>query len=549
LCRISTCLADHEVFCMQKQQPINPFRKYPFFIRLLFPLIAGILIQHYYPLSPWFLLIVFIPGVLFIFCYGIPPARFFGLRWMSGLAIQIVFFSFGSILMYLHRDIPADQSYCFSSNQPNLLLLRLLSDPVQKKHSYKTVAQVSWLTRNQHCYYEKEKLFVYFKNKPGDPILTAGSIIIIRKPLQPIENSGFTDFDYKNYCRLRHIYAQVFLKENEYGLLAYEKENGIYSFLDSLRRKILIIIKKQIPRKSEDGFMEALMVGFTDDLDPKLLKSYADTGVIHIIAISGLHLALICHILQLGLGRLGKKSGSWLKFIVILAVLWGYALLSGASPSVIRAASMFSLVLFARIINREAVIFNTLAASAFLLACFDPFWIWDTGFQLSYAAVLSLCLFSNPIQALLPLKNKMLAAVWKAASVSLAAQILTTPVSIYYFHRFPTYFLFANLLAVPLSSGILVGGILLCCCFFLHPLAGGIGWLLGYLIRFLNGTIRHLSAWPGAIISPLSLDLPQLMGVYFLIYCGYQLCHYKQKYWFFMALCTVCVLLFKRWLW
>ena len=232
--------------------------------------------------------------------------------------------------------------------------------------------------------------------------------------------------------------------------------------LGKLRKKILGIIKKQIPSGSENSLLEALMVGYTDDLDPGLLKSYADSGVIHIIAISGLHLALIFHILQLVLKRTGqKKTGRWIKLAGILLVLWGYSFLSGSSPSVIRSAMMFSLVLFGRNIFREAVLYNILCASAFLLICFDPNWIWDTGFQLSYAAVLSLRLFSKPVKDLIPLQNKFLAALWDAGSVSIAAQILTTPVSIFYFHRFPSYFLIANLLAVPLSSAILVGGILL----------------------------------------------------------------------------------------
>ena len=174
----------------------------------------------------------------------------------------------------------------------------------------------------------------------------------------------------------------------------------------------------------------------------------------------------------------------------MIVCLWGYSLLSGASPSVIRAAGMFSITLFAKNIFRETTLYNILAASAFLLLCFDPFWIFDTGFQLSYAAVLSLGLFSKPIRDFLPLQNKTLRVLWNAASVSMAAQILTTPISIYYFNRFPTYFLVANLVAVPLSSLILAGGILLCACSPIHPLAQFVGWILGILIKSLNGFIR-----------------------------------------------------------
>ncbi len=210
------------------------------------------------------------------------------------------------------------------------------------------------------------------------------------------------------------------------------------------------------------------MIGFTGDMAPEVLKSYADTGIIHIIAISGLHLALICHILQVITNKAGQKKWiKWVRLTLIITILWMYSILAGGSPAVTRSAGMFTITLFARNIFRETVLYNTLACSAFLLLCFDPNWISDTGFQFSYSAVLSLGLFATPIRNIISVKNKFLIAVWNAVSVSMAAQILTLPISIFYFHRFPVYFLIANLVAVPLSSIVLIGGILLCICSFL----------------------------------------------------------------------------------
>ncbi len=512
------------------------------FLRLLLPFIAGILIENKFPVQAVFLIPVFcLSLVLLIICNIISFSSFVGLEWVAGLAIQVAFFSLARILIHVHQDIQVEQSSCFVKGQSNLLLARLLGDPVQKQNSYKCLALVKWLIKGQTCFNENERIFLYFSKKPDGRQYSGGSLLIIRKELRPIENfTSVSDFDYRHYCHLRHIYGQVFLKENEYSLACPEKEKSIFSSLDSLRNQLLIIIKKFVPGKSENSLLEALMVGFTDDLDPGLLKSYADSGVIHIIAISGLHLALIYHILQLLMFTAGrKKNTKWLKFVIIIAGLWGYSLLSGASPSVIRAAGMFSLMLFARTILRESFIYNTLAASAFLLLCFDPNWIWDTGFQLSYAAVLGLCLFSRPIRNLIPLKNKILASLWDAASVSIAAQVLTTPVCIYYFHRFPSYFLFANLLAVPLSSGVLIGGILLCTCSFFQPLGQFLGWMLGLVIYFLNEFIIYISNLPGAVISQLTITLPQLTLVYIVIFCFYQFLHLKQKLWLFACLISI----------
>ena len=528
---------------MNSDKQIAGWKPAPF-IRLLFPLMTGIIVEKFFPVQPGYLFGIFcLSFVLFIYCSNIPFSRFFGMEWIPGLAIQIAFFSFGRILMFTNLDLPVERSPYFLKNGSNCLLLRILSDPVSKQNSLKCEATIRWLTKDQACFHEKEKIIVYFNKKLDSRQLKRGSLVIFRKALQPIENLKiFGGFDYKKYCALKHIYAQVFLNENEFALLGNEKDNSILSLLDRLRKKLLETIKKQIPVKSENSLLEALMVGFSEDLDPGLMKSYADTGVIHIIAISGLHLALICHILQLSLKGIGEhKTSQWVKFVIIVCILWSYSFLSGSSPSVIRAATMFTLTLLGRNLTRESAFYNGLAASAFLLLCFDPFWIWDTGFQLSYAAILSLRMFAKPLGELLPLQNKMLVAIRDAASVSMAAQILTTPVSIYYFHRFPSYFLIANLVAVPLSSGILVGGIFLCLFSFLNPLGRLMGWLLGLLIEFLNGFIRYVSHLPGAVIADLTLSLPQVVIVYITIFCFYRFLRWKENKWLLVSLGSVCL--------
>ena len=513
----------------------------PFF-RILMPFTGGLLCETHFPVPISYIIAEFLLSILVILIYNsISFPRLLRIEWVSGFAIQFIFFALAAILLHIHRDILVEPGAGYSKNHPDILLLQLLSDPVPKKNSIKCVARVSWLIKGQTCLQENEKVIVYInKLDPGQ--LSGGSVIIIRKALQPIENPGASDFDYKKYCRLRHIYAEVFLKENEYSVVNQKKENSIFTILAALRKKIRIIIKNWIPLKSENSLLEALLVGFTDDLDPGILKSYADSGVIHIIAISGLHLALICHILQLALKKTRQnKAGRWAKLICIITILWGYSLLSGASPSVIRSAMMFSLVLFGRNIFRESVLYNSLAASAFLLLCFDPNWIWDTGFQLSYAAVLSLRLFSKPVRELIPLQNKILSGIWDAASVSIAAQVLITPVSIFYFHRFPSYFLIANLVAVPLSSGILVGGIFLTSCSWIQPVGKWTGWLLGSGIGFLNGFIHRISQLPGAVISPLTLSMPQLILSYFIIFCFYHFLRGKGKSWLFTGLGAICL--------
>jgi competence protein ComEC len=518
------------------KQP-NPLWKRAPFIRILLPLIGGTVLAFYFDFFSS--LIICVISLLLLLLGGfifISPARLFGKEWIAGIAIHLVLFLSGCVVMHLHRDIQVE-SHNPAINNSSFLMARLLGDPRLKSKSYKCSAEVNLLINNQAAYHEQEKIFVYFSTDADFNQLADGTCILFRKSLKPIENFSSSNFDYKNYCRLKHIYAQVFLSKSDFLIIHKERTETVSTWLDFFRRKLLCVIKSHITGKSACSLLEALLLGFTEDLEPALMKSYADTGVVHIIAISGMHLALICQILQALLPGTGpKKSGRWIRWTMLVITLWCYSLFSGGSPSVIRAATMFSLVLFAKTILREHAFYNTLAASAFVLICFDPYWMWDIGFQLSFAAILSLRLFSKPLQNLYHPHNKILAGLWDLTSVSIAAQILTTPLSIYYFHRFPVYFLIANLLAVPISSIVLTGGILLCICSPIYVLAHQLGKLLECLILFLNRSIEIISRLPGAVIEKLEISLTQLFICYLILICLYHFILQKDNRWLLFGL-------------
>ncbi len=254
------------------------------------------------------------------------------------------------------------------------------------------------------------------------------------------------------------------------------------------------------------------MIGYKDDLDRNLVNAYAQTGVAHIIAISGLHLALIYSLIQFFFERIKMvKKLSWIKPVMISSSLWLFSFLSGASPSVLRSATMFSFIVIGKQLSKSGSIYNSLAASAFLLLCYNPFWLWDVGFQLSYGAVLSIVVFMKPVYHWFFIQNKILDLIWKSAAVTIAAQILTSPVSIYYFHQFPNYFLFTNLLAVPLSSLVLLGELFVCITSFIPAVANVAGALVSRLIFILNSFIEHMQRLPFSMCEHLYITLTQLI--------------------------------------
>jgi competence protein ComEC len=275
----------------------------------------------------------------------------------------------------------------------------------------------------------------------------------------------------------------------------------------------LQILKQYIHGDKERGLAQALLIGYKNDLDQSLVQAYTNTGVVHIIAISGLHLGLIYWLLSLLTKPLKrKKQFKWIAPVFIIAGLWLFALLAGAQASILRSAVMFTCIVLGQALGRtNNSIYNTLAVSALLLLCINPFWLWDVGFQLSYAAVLSIVVFMRPIYNWLYFKNKAIDFLWKLNAVTLAAQILTVPLSIYHFHQFPNYFLITNFIAVPLSSLILLGEIFLCTVAFIPALANITGKVLTWLISIMNGWIEKINSISYSIWDSLHISLTQMV--------------------------------------
>ena len=198
-----------------------------------------------------------------------------------------------------------------------------------------------------------------------------------------------------------------------------------------------------------------------------------------------------------------------MKVLLIISSLWLFTLLAGAQASVVRSAVMFTCIAVGDALARRTNIYNTLALSAFILLAFNPFWLWDVGFQLSYAAVLSIVTFYRAIYNWLYFPNKALDFIWKTMAISLAAQILTTPVSLYHFHQFPVLFLLTNVVAVPVSSVILFGEIAICIAAAVNPLANLLGQITEWLIYFMNSYIERIETISFSLWNGFSLSLPQ----------------------------------------
>jgi competence protein ComEC len=490
------------------------------FTRLLPSLIAGIIVQWYLQLPPscWWILLVSAICFKLIF----PKISFFHryrFLWINGIAIATLLISTGGLLAWFN-DIRNDKNWFGKSYTAGDIMIVILNEPlVEKAKSFKANASINYIIRDGKTTKAKGAIILYLKKDSIDSGIGYGSRIIFRKTLQEIRNSGNPGgFDYKRYALFQGITHQLNLKPGEFAVLAGKKKSAIQSALYNVREKILEILRTNIRGGKECGLAEALLVGYKDDLDKSLVQSYSNTGVVHIIAISGMHLALIYWLVNLLLKPVGKsKRWKWLKPIIAILVLWSFSLLTGASASVLRAAVMFTFIVCAESFSRKTNIYNTLAASAFFLLCFNPYWLWDVGFQLSYAAVLSIVIFQKPIYNIFYCKNKLLDQVWKLNAVTFAAQLLTTPLSIYHFHQFPCYFFLTNLIAVPLSSLIVLGEILLCTVSFIPSLPVLVGRVLSWLISLMNRYVGSIESLPGSLWDGLQINVAQAILLFVVI--------------------------------
>lgn len=491
----------------------NFWKKTPF-LKLLLAAIAGIIVQWHFQVSITIWWLVLLAGtVLTAIFFLIPFFKRFRFAFINGIITSILFFSIGGMLTW-QKDIRNDKQWLGNYyTGTETLIVTVDEPPVEKTKSVKANATVSYLLKNEQPISVNGKIILYFK-KDSSLQLSYGSQIIFKKPLQEIKNSGNPGgFDYKRYSLFQGITHQVYLKSDEFELLNDTRENWFRKFIYSSREKVLDILRTNIKGGKELGLAEALLIGYKDDLEQSLVQSYTNTGVVHIIAISGLHLGLIYWLLALLLKPLKKrKKTKWLSPVLIITGLWLFSLLAGAQPSILRSALMFTCIVWGETFSRKTSIFNTMAVSAFILLCINPYFLWDVGFQLSYAAVLSIIIFMRPIYNWFYIKNKVLDFLWKLNAVTLAAQILTVPLSIYHFHQFPNLFILTNFLAVPLSSAILLGEIFLCVISFIPVVAIFIGKIISGLIWLMNTYIEkiesiHFSLWDGLQISILQAAL------------------------------------------
>jgi len=315
----------------------------------------------------------------------------------------------------------------------------------------------------------------------------------------------------------------------------YIQTGTVYTFnyyVGSLREKLINSFSIHNYSPQIQNTLNALLLGQRQDLDSETNSAYRDAGVLHILAISGLHFALLFYVLIYLLKPLNrlKQKGKLIRLVAVLSLLWGFAFVTGLSASVVRSVVMFSFICFGQYINRDTNIYNSLFVSMLLLLVAEPDFLFDAGFQLSYLAVFAIVWFQ-------PFYSKLKASKYRAVNyfsdttlVSIAAQVGVLPLSLYYFNRFPLLFLVANSIVIPLSSIVLLLGLFVLALNFIWTDAALLfGKLLGFLVQVMNNFIAWIASFESFVIKDIPFTLLLTISLYIVIILS-ALWIYKKNY-------------------
>lgn len=488
----------------------------PFF-RLLVPFACGIVAFKQVELSDFTRVIILLIAVSLIFIsFLVRQSRHaYSLRWLFGAGVLM----FNFILGYFISEREQERTAFAPINKQAVFMASLLESPVEKLASMACKVRVEGYAEHNQFIKIASPALIYIAKDSASMCLKKGDVLIFRTTFQrPTGAMNPAGFDYAAYFADKGIRATAYIPAQEWKQIRHHTKFSLSDPAEQCRKNLLNLYRTLELPEDQFAVLAALTIGYKDAISSELREEFGHSGAMHILAVSGLHVGLIYFILQTLFSLLFKKSSNKLipVFFTICA-LWMYAFITGLPPSVIRATTMFSLVAIAVSIGRKSQIYNTIFVSAFIILLYDPYLLFDTGFQLSYSAVIGIIYFQPKISSLLYVKNKWVKWWWNLTAVSLAAQIATLPLVLYYFHQFPNYFLLTNYIAIPLASMIIYLTIVFLLFSGIPVLADLPVFILKKLLFVLNFSVEMIHDLPYAI-STCYLNLFQLFLLFAVLF-------------------------------
>ena len=489
--------------------------KYPI-LRGLVPYIAGVFLAYYVQSFTsnsliFFLLLICVSVFFFLLsCY-----YFQFLKKFVPIGFLLLFFFIGfsfaceKILSvsFFYREKSVD----FSGK----VVACVSTTPIKKGKTYRVFAKIYSL---QHPDLKTQAL-LYFQNDSSTCSLVRGDLLLLTAALHPPDTpKNPYAFNYRQYLLRRGVSLTAYVDSHSWLLLEHSLHSSPVDLAASLQSYFSDLFAVNGLSGPEYSVITAILLGNDDTMDPDLKAGYASAGVSHILCVSGMHVGIIFMILNFLLNPLDySRRLRFLKSLLLIIAVWFYATLTGLAPSVQRSATMFTFVTVGGLLRRNVNVFHSLFASMFVLLLVNPLLIFEIGFEMSYLAVFGIVIFQPRLASLLTPKTRIGRYFWELICVSVAAQLATFPLSVFYFGQFPNYFLLSNLLVMSLSFVVIVTGIALLAVSWWPFVSSGVGWLLTYEIRLMNGIISFIHSLPYSVTDHLSFNFLQTMLIYGII--------------------------------
>lgn len=517
------------------------------FVRFLFALLLGIGVGYAVPpqqplyITAWVVLAVVLTAFIGILCTTkLRQYRYYGLL---GLFVQIAWCVVGFILTW-QPDPRIDRSH-FSHFESSALVGYVIDEPVIRGGHIRFPFAVTQVYDNDGFTDVSGELMLTVNKgdslpslsfKYGDELIIPAGYEEVRPPYNPGE------LDYRAFLAGKNIWHQDYLRAKQVKNTGRKGGNPIIAFALALRQRMVVKFSTYILNRDAYSVASTLILGYRAELSDTLLQSFSNTGTIHVLSVSGMHVVIVFWLLSKLLWWMDRNRNlRMVKFMVLLLAVWGYALLTGFSPSVLRASIMIGFVMAASLFGQQNRVYNSIAASAFFLLLYNPKFIADIGFQLSYLAVLGIVFLYPLMRTASSIRNGVAVPVVNYTWMSVSAQAGAGPLAAYYFHQFPLYFLPANLFIVLPATGIMYLGFVL---LLIPPgqLASWIGSVLETLISVTNVSLGHIEQLPLASIQGIWITWWEGVLIYLLIVAIAIATVIRNKRWVYVALGCVVLL-------
>lgn len=431
----------------------------------------------------------------------------------------VLFFVIGLASVSFQNQQLKKEHYSHFIKPQNQLILTIEKELKANNYYYKYETTISQLNNKK----VGGKILLNIKKDTINKKVSIDDIIYLKSNFKEIfKPLNLHQFNYRNYLEKQQIYHQISVSNSAIKLVN-QRSFSLNGTSHRIRDTINNSLQKYNFKKDELAIINALLLGQRNFVSKELLQSYAGAGAMHILAVSGLHIGILLLLLNALFKPIERiKNGKTIKLFLVVSLLWLYALVAGFSPSIIRAVSMFTAIAFGMLSNKKTNTLHNLFISMFFLVLVHPLYIFSVGFQLSYLAVFSIVYFYPLFTRFYNPTHWFLKKVWQLLAISFAAQLGILPLSLYYFHQFPSLFFVSSLVIIPLLGFILGFGIFIIGLAIFGILPQFLADFYGFIIQEMNVFIRFISRQEDFLFQNISFSIFLLIASYFIIFFGFR---------------------------